>query len=121
LRTVENDYQATLKPEDKIDRKQSQKIRGRGPTRGKGQSNHIGKFQNQKYEEGNSSSSNHPSRGGELRVMRFGSIGRGRGGREIRCYTCGKIRHMSWNCPKNKSTNQRSANVANAGKKQLIL
>jgi SLT domain-containing protein len=60
-----------------------------------------------------SSSRSQPSRG-EFRGNIFGSIGRGRGGREIRCYTCGKTRHMSWHCPENKSTNQRNSNVAEA-------
>ena len=30
----------------------------------------------------------------------------------MRCYTCGKIGHMSWDCPKNKATNKRNAHVA---------
>jgi hypothetical protein len=32
----------------------------------------------------------------------------------MRCYTCGNIRHMSWDCSENKSENQRSENVAEA-------
>ena len=30
------------------------------------------------------------------------------------CYTCGKTGHMSWDCPENKSTGQRNANVVEA-------
>ena len=38
--------------------------------------------------------------------------GRGRGrNREVRCYTCGDIGHMSWDCPRNKYTDQRNFNV----------
>ena len=41
--------------------------------------------------------------------------GRGRGiNREVRCYTCGEIGHMSWDCPRNKSTGQRNVNVTEA-------
>ena len=38
--------------------------------------------------------------------------GRGRGiNREVRCYTCGEVGHMSWDCPRNKSIGQRNVNV----------
>ena len=41
--------------------------------------------------------------------------GRGRGrNREVRCYTCGEIGHMSWDCPRNKSIGQRSVNFTKA-------
>jgi len=30
------------------------------------------------------------------------------------CFTCGKIGHMSCDCPKNKSTNQRGDQVEEA-------
>jgi DNA-directed RNA polymerase subunit N (RpoN/RPB10) len=29
----------------------------------------------------------------------------------MRCYTCGKIGHMSWDCPKNKVENNRIKHV----------
>jgi hypothetical protein len=108
LRTVEDAYQATLKEEEKLARKKSQRNRGRSPARGKGQSNR-GRFQPSKEEAGSSSSQS--PRGGESRGIIFFSRGRGRG-REMRCYTCGKIGHMSWDCPENKETNQRNAHVA---------
>ena len=39
------------------------------------------------------------------RSQSFQRGGRGRGrNREVICYTCGDIGHMSWNCPRNKST-----------------
>jgi hypothetical protein len=50
----------------------------------------MGSSKTSKDEGKNSISGNHPSGGGEFRGRIFGSIGRGRGGREIRCYTCGK-------------------------------
>ena len=59
-------------------------------------------------------SSIQPSRGGEFRGRIFFSRWRGRGGREIRCYTRGKIGHMSWDCLENKSAGQRNANIAEA-------
>ena len=41
--------------------------------------------------------------------------GRGRGRhREVKCYACGEIGHMSWNCPRNRSSSQRNVNVAEA-------
>ena len=41
--------------------------------------------------------------------------GRGRGrNREVRCYTCGEIGHMSWDCPRNKSASQINVNVTKA-------
>jgi hypothetical protein len=108
--TVEDAYQAALKAEEKLARKQSQKRRGRSSTRGKGSSNR-GIFQASKREAGCSSSQS--PRGGESRGERFFSRGRGRG-REIMCYTCGKTGHMSWDCPENKSTNQRGAHIVEA-------
>jgi uncharacterized protein YjbK len=39
LRTVEDAYRTTLKAEEKLARKQSQRNRGRSSTRGKGKSN----------------------------------------------------------------------------------
>ena len=44
-------------------------------------------------------------------VVFRGGIGRGRN-REVKCYTCGEVGHMSWDCPRNKSTGQRNVNVA---------
>jgi DNA-directed RNA polymerase subunit N (RpoN/RPB10) len=111
LRTIEYACRATFKVEERIGRKHSQKIRGIGPIIGKGQVRHRRISQTSKYEGGSSSSSSQPSRGGEFIGRIFGSRGRGRGGREIRCYTCGKTGHMSWDSPENKSTNKRSENV----------
>jgi hypothetical protein len=57
LKTVEDAYQAALKAEEKLARKQSQKNRGRILARGKGQSSGRGRFQTPKDEGGSSSSS----------------------------------------------------------------
>ena len=32
----------------------------------------------------------------------------------MKCYTCGEIGHMSWECPKNKPTAQRNVNITKA-------
>ena len=41
--------------------------------------------------------------------------GRGRGRNiEVKCYTCGEIGHMSWECPRNKPVAQRNANIVEA-------
>jgi hypothetical protein len=30
----------------------------------------------------------------------------------MRCYTCGKVGHMSWDCLENKAPGHRNANIA---------
>jgi hypothetical protein len=100
-----------LKEEEKLARKQIQKNRGRCPTRGKGQSSNRGRFQTPRDEGGSSSSSSQSLRE-ESRGRNFFSRGRGRGGGEIRCYTCGKTGHMSWDCLENKPASQRNVNIA---------
>jgi hypothetical protein len=70
-------------------------------TRGRGSSNR-GRTQTPKS-EGESSSSQSLQRG-DFRGRRFGSRGRGIR-REVRCYTCGEIGHMSWDSPRNKTVN----------------
>ena len=38
---------------------------------------------------------------------------RGRGKtREVKCYTCGEIGHMSWECPRIKPSAQRNGNIS---------
>jgi predicted RNA-binding protein with RPS1 domain len=104
MKIVEDSYQVSLKAEETLARKQSHKVRERGSTRSKGQSNGRGRFHIPGDEGGILSSSSQPSRG-----RRFFSRGR-----EIRCYTCGKTRNMSWDYLENKSTTQRNENVAEA-------
>ena len=76
-------------------------VRGRGvPNRG---------GRNSKDEPESSSSSIQSFQRGGFRGGRI----RGRD-REVRCYTCGEVGHMSWDCPRNKSIGQRNVNVAEA-------
>ena len=107
LKIVEDEYQVALKVEEKFLRKQNQRNRGKNMVRGIGFPNRGGR--NFKYESKSSSSSVQSFQGGIF----GGGGGRGRS-REVRCYTCGETGHMSWDCPRNKSTGQRDVNVAEA-------
>ena len=79
-------------------------VRGRGvPNRGGRTSKDEAKI--------SSSSSQSFQRGGFIG-------GRGRSiNREVRCYPCGEVGHMSWDCQRNKSTGQRNVNVTEAYEK----
>eukprot|EP00253_Pinus_taeda_P032205 PITA_32205 len=103
LKTTENTYQAALKAEEKMLRKQNQRNRGKISARGRGTTR--SRFQHPHGEAGGLSS--RPPQRGEF------SRGRGRG-REIQCYTRGERGHGSWDCPHNKVTNQGNVNVAEA-------
>eukprot|EP00253_Pinus_taeda_P027745 PITA_27745 len=63
------------------------------------------------YQAGSSSS--RPPQRGDFNRGRFAPRGRGQG-RDIRRYTCGEWGHVSWDCPHNRTTSQRNANVAKA-------
>jgi hypothetical protein len=101
MKILEDAYQGTLKKEEKLERKHSQKNRRRVITRHKGQSSNTGGFQTPRDKGGSSRSSSQSSIGGK-----------GRGGREIICYTYEKTCHMSWDCPENKSIGQKNENIA---------
>jgi hypothetical protein len=94
----EDDYQVAFKSKEKLARKQSQRNIGGNSSRGKGTNKQ--KFQKPKHEAGKHHS--HPEKGGSYKEGQHGgriSFPRGRGrarGGEIRCYSCGKIRNMSW-------------------------
>ena len=105
LKTIEYAYQLSLRVEDKLLRRQNQKNRGRGSVRGS--PNRGGKFHTSK-DKVEGSSSHTPQRGGFR-----GGRGRGRN-IEVKCYTCGEIGHMSWECPRNKPAAQRNENIVEA-------
>ena len=107
LKTVEDAYQVTLKIEEKLLRKQNHRNRGKNMVRGIGVPN-IGGRTSKDEAESSSSGSQSFQRGGFR-----GDRGRGRN-REVRCYTCGEIGHMPWDCPRNKSTGHRNVNVIEA-------
>jgi hypothetical protein len=102
IRTVEDAYQFTLKVEEKLARKQSQRgrVRGSVPSKRRGFTHdrtHQSKDETEKPHS-------HLERGGSSQGRQDGgrssSRGRGRGrGGEVRCYTYGKAGHKSWECP----------------------
>jgi hypothetical protein len=92
MRTVEDAYQASLKAEEKLARKKTQRGRGKIPHRGKG----IVYDKSQKPKAKTENPHSHAERGGSSRGRQYGGInyfprgrGRGRGG-EVKCYSCGK-------------------------------
>jgi hypothetical protein len=98
LKSVEEAYQIYMKVEEKLMRKQSQRMKVRSSG---------GKEHQQKGEASSSNQQVQPDRNNENRGGRNAS--RGRGG-QVRCYTCGQLGHMSWDCPENV-VRQRGAQV----------
>jgi hypothetical protein len=98
----EDAYQTTLKDEEKLARKQSQRNKGGNSSRGKGTNRE--KFQKLKHEAEKKHS--HHEKGGSSKEGQHGgrsSFSKGRGrvrarGGEVRCYTCGKSGNKSWEC-----------------------
>eukprot|EP00253_Pinus_taeda_P010891 PITA_10891 len=109
LKMIEDAYQATLKAEEKMLRKQNQRNRGKSSARGRGTTR--SRFHYPQGEAGGSSS--RPAQRGDFSRGRFTPKGRGRG-RESQSYTCGEWGHGSWGCPHNKATNQWNVNMAEA-------
>jgi hypothetical protein len=106
IQTVEDAYQMALKAEEKLSRKQGQRGRGRNQARGKT----IAQDRTQKpQEEGKKPQTQHERGGSSQRGQyadrntfpRTRGRGRGRGG-EIKCFTCGKNGHKSYECPDRK-------------------
>jgi hypothetical protein len=95
-------------------RKQSQRGRGKspGPKKIKGVTHDKAHKSNDETEKPHS----HAERGGSSRGRQGGgrSSSRGRGGREVRCYACGKIGNMSWECPEKKKEGGGESHISEA-------
>ena len=105
LKTVQDAYQVASKVEEKLLRKQNQRNRGNNIVRGRG------------FPSSGDGTSKDGVEGSRIQSSLRGGFrgGRGRGiHREVKCYACGDIGHMSWNCPRNQSSNQRNVNVVEA-------
>eukprot|EP00253_Pinus_taeda_P021377 PITA_21377 len=109
LKTVEDSHQASLKAKEKLLRKENHRNKGKNPTKeGRILESKVQDSQN----EAGSASNRAPQRG-DFGHGRF--VPRGRGpGRRVRCYTCGEWGHIQWDCPHQRSANQRNVNVAEA-------
>jgi hypothetical protein len=98
-------YQSELKEEEKLARKQSQRNKGKSPSRGKGtfQENfQKPKPEARKYHSHTKGGGS--SRGGQYGGRKYFSQGRGRGrGVEVKCYAYGNTWHMSWECLERKN------------------
>jgi hypothetical protein len=106
IRTVEDAYQMALKVEEKLSRKKSQRGRGRSQPRGKT----VVQDRNQKPKEEWKKPQYQTERGGSSQRGQYADNntfprargrGRGRGG-VIKCFTCGKNGHKSYECPDKK-------------------
>jgi hypothetical protein len=113
IQTVEDAYQMALKAEEKLSRKQSQRGRGRSQPRGKT----VVQDRNQKPKEEWKKPQPQTERGGSSQRGKYTEQrgqyadnntfphargrGRGRGG-VIKCFTCGKNGHKSYECPDKK-------------------
>eukprot|EP00253_Pinus_taeda_P023587 PITA_23587 len=109
LKIVEDAYQATLKAKENLLRTQNQRNRGKNPAKeGRILESKVQHSQN----EAGSASNRAPQRGDFCRG-RFVPRGRGRG-RDVWCFACGEWGHVQWDCPHQRSANQRNVNVAKA-------
>jgi hypothetical protein len=113
IRTVEDAYQFALKAEEKLARKKNQRGIGKSPVPNKGKG--VAHDKAQKSKDETKKPHSHSERGGSSRGRQDGgrssSRGRGREG-EVRCYTCGKAGHKSWECPKRKKEGEGEAHIS---------
>jgi hypothetical protein len=116
---VEDAYQATLKAEEKLAWRQRQRSKGGNSSRGKGtarenfwKSKPKDDKQHSHHEKGGSSKEGQHS--GRSYFPRGRGRGRARGG-VVKCYTCGKEEHKSWECPDRKREGGE-AHIAEVGK-----
>jgi hypothetical protein len=114
IQMVEDSYQMALKAEEKLSRKKGQRGRGRSHPRGKS----VAQDRNQKPKEdwkkpqtqtekcASSQRGQHTEQRGQYADGNIFPHTRGRGkgrGGVVKCFTCGKVRHKSYECPgKNK-------------------
>jgi hypothetical protein len=113
IRMVEYAYHMSLKAEEKLSRKQGQRGQGRSHPRGK----LVAQDRNQKPKENWKKPQTQTERGGSSQRGKYteqkgryanGNIfpctkgtGSGRGG-VVKCFTCGKVEHKSYECPDKK-------------------
>jgi hypothetical protein len=106
--------------EEKLNRRNNYG-KGKGQAyRGKGQQTGRGKFSVQKGEAESSSQPEQPQKGRDFKGRISFQRGWGRGrNHEVRCYTCGKTGHMSWDCLEG-ATRQGNVQVAQAETEQRV-
>ena len=113
MRTVEDDYQVSLKEKEKQTRKQSQRNKGKSPNIGRGTTKE--KFQKFRGEAGGFNSQTERGGiyiGGYSKGRNHFPRGRRRGrGGEVKCYVYGKTGHMYWECPENKNAGVKEAHI----------
>jgi hypothetical protein len=116
VRTMKDAYQIALKVEEKLARNQSQWNKRKGLNKGKG----VVYDKAPKAKDDNEKSYGHLERGGSSQRILFGGrnyFPRGRGsnrGGGVKCYACGKVGNMSWECPKRKRERGGEAHISEA-------
>jgi hypothetical protein len=122
IRMVEDAYQMALKAEEKLSRKQGQRGRGRSQARGKP----VAQDRNQKPKEDWKKPQTQTERGGSSQRGQYVDNNtfphvRGRGGGRggvVKCFTCGKVGHKSYECPDRKKEGGET-HIAEAQRRML--
>ena len=106
--------------DEKLNRRNNSGKRKGHSYRGKGPQTGRGKFLVQKEEAESSIQQEQPQRGRDFRGRRSFQRGRGRDrNHEVRCYTCGKTGHMSWDCPEGDAR-QGNVQIAQVENEQRV-